>query len=159
MTGEEALRRLAALCAKGEHCTGELDDKMRQWGLDDAVRHRVLESLVSRHFVDDSRFCRAFVADKLRFEHWGRRKIEQALWQKHVPEEVSTPVLDALSDEEYIEQLSPLLKAKWPSVKGRSEYERSMKLIKWAMGRGFSLGQIRKAIDGMGVETDGMPEE
>lgn len=159
MTEEDALRRLAALCAKGEHCTGELDDKMRRWGLDEAARCRVLDYLISRQFVDDSRFCRSFVTDKIRFEHWGRRKIEQALWQKHVAKEISAPILDAIPDEEYMEQLRPLLKAKWPSVKGGSDYERSMKLIKWAMSRGFSLEQIRKAIDEMGVEADELPDE
>lgn len=38
---EKALANLANLCSKGEHCAGELIDKMRRWGLDEAAQERV----------------------------------------------------------------------------------------------------------------------
>ena len=66
ITEEMALSSLADLCSKGERCTGDLDEKMRKWGLEDNVRQRVLDYLTSHHFVDDERFCRAYVNDKVR---------------------------------------------------------------------------------------------
>ncbi len=147
ITEEKALANLAALCSKGEHCTGELDDKMRKWGLDDEARKRVLEYLTERQFVDNTRFCRSYVNDKVKYDKWGRRKIEQALWLKHIASDISGPILDEVPDEDYLTALRPLLKAKYPTIKAKTDYERSMKLIKFAMGRGFELRLIRQCID------------
>jgi hypothetical protein len=87
MTEEKALSALAALCARGEHCTGEMNDKMVRWGLDEEARRRIIEYLVGHQYVDDERYCRAFVNDKVKYDRWGRRKIEQALWAKHIAPE------------------------------------------------------------------------
>jgi regulatory protein len=144
---EKALSKLAGLCSKKELCTGDLDDKMRKWGLDDDARQRNIDYLVEHQFVDNSRFCRAFVNDKVKYNKWGRRKIEQALWTKQIPSDVSEPILDAVPDEDYLAALRPLLKAKWPTIKAKNDYERSMKLIKFAMGRGFEIRLIRQCID------------
>ena len=81
MINEETARataKLAALCAKAEHYTGEMDKKLRQWGISTEDRQTVIDYLVTNHYVDDSRYTEAFVEDKIRFNQWGRRKIEQA---------------------------------------------------------------------------------
>ena len=105
-------------------------------------------------YIDDARYTEFFVHDKIRYNRWGRRKIEQALWQKRVDNSISTPVLDAVEDEEYLEVLRPLLASKYPTIKAESDYERSMKLIKFAMGRGFTIDLIRKCINEGVVEAD-----
>lgn len=74
LTYEEALRKLGNLCARGEHCTGEVDEKMKKWGLSEADRQRVVSYLVAHQYIDDERFARAFVHDKLAYDGWGRRK-------------------------------------------------------------------------------------
>ena len=52
-----------------------------------------------------------------------------------------------MPDDEYLTVLRPLLKNKLPGIKATTDYERSMKLIKFAMGRGFTIDLIRKCID------------
>ncbi len=159
MTEEKALSALAALCARGEHCTGEMNDKMVRWGLDEEARRRIIEYLVGHQYVDDERYCRAFVNDKVKYDRWGRRKIEQALWAKHIAPEVSASVLDDVDDDDYLAALRPLLKAKWPTIKGASDYERSMKLIKYAMGRGFEMRLIRRCVDEMADVDDSYDDD
>ncbi len=159
MTEEKALSSLAALCARGEHCTGELNDKMVRWGLDEEARRRITDYLVGHQYVDDERYCRSFVNDKVKYDRWGRRKIEQALWAKHIATEVSASVLDDVDDDDYLAALRPLLKAKWPTIKGASDYERSMKLIKYAMGRGFEMRLIRRCVDEMADVNDSYDDD
>lgn len=117
-----------------------------RWGLDEEARQRVIDYLVSHQYVDNERYCRAFVNDKVKYNHWGRNKIAQALWQKRVPEDIATAVLDEVPEEDYLDVLRPMLKAKWPTIKADTDYERSMKLIRFAMGRGFELDTIKKAL-------------
>lgn len=144
---EQALKKLSALCAKGEHSTGEADTKMRQWGLDTQARSRVIAKLVEEKFIDDRRFANYFVNDKIKLNHWGQRKIETVLRQKGVDKQIIDDALNAVPDEEYLAILRPMIKSKMETVNGASDYERAMKTIKWAAGRGFTLDIIQQCID------------
>lgn len=146
MTEEDALKRLSALCAKGEHCSGDVKEKMRKWEMDDDTIGRVIARLTADRYIDDERYTRAFVADKLRYNRWGRKKIEQALWMKHVDRGVVQAVLLEIDDEEYLDVLRPLLQSKRKSIKAASEYEMNGKLFRFAAGRGFSSDLIQRAL-------------
>lgn len=152
MTEQQVLARLTAECAKAEHCTGGMLEKMRRWGVDDDVQARVMAYLIKGKYVDDERFCRLFVRDKIRFNGWGRRKVEQALYQKRIDKVVSGPILDAIDDSEYINVLRPLIRSKRKSIKAANEYERNQKLMKFALSRGFEWNIIRQCIDGAEIE-------
>lgn len=146
LSREKALAKLAALCAKAEYCTGDMEDKMRRWGLDSDDIKENLAYLVDNKYIDNARYCKAFVNDKIAYNRWGRRKIEQALWMKRVPESVSAPILDTVPEEDYIKVLKPLIASKAATVKADSDYERQMKLTKFALGRGFSMDEIKQCL-------------
>jgi regulatory protein len=122
-------------------------EKMRRWELDDEAQARVMQRLVSERYVDDERYARAFVKDKVRYNKWGRRKVEQALWQKHIDEDIRQRVLDEVDDEEYLAVLRPLLKQKRKTTKADSDYELNQKLVRFALGRGFTFDIIRQCLD------------
>lgn len=148
ITEQEALQKLSALCARAEHSSGEMLEKMRRWQLPEDARERVLDRLIDEKFVDDERFARLFVREKIRFDRWGRRKIEQALYQKGVASDISRRVLDEVDDEAYVAELKKLIAAKRRSVQAESDYEMRAKLTKYALGRGFDYNVIRQCIDG-----------
>lgn len=148
ITEKEALSKLTFLCSQAEHCSGEMLEKMRKWELDDKAQARIMEYLIKGKYIDDERFCGFFIKDKIKYNKWGRRKIEQALYQKRIEKDVYTPILDSVDDEEYIKILRPIIKNKRKSICAKSEYEQNMKLIKYAMGRGFAFKIIRQCIDG-----------
>ena len=148
ITEQEALQKLSALCARAEHSSGEMLEKMRRWQLSEDARERVLDRLIDEKFVDDERFARLFVREKIRFDRWGRRKIEQALYQKGVASDISHRVLDEVDDEAYVAELKKLIAAKRRSVQAESDYEMRAKLTKYALGRGFGYHVIRQCIDG-----------
>ena len=148
ITEQEALQKLSALCARAEHSSGEMLEKMRRWQLSDDAREWVLDRLIDEKFVDDERFARLFVREKIRFDRWGRRKIEQALYQKGVASDISRRVLDEVDDEAYVAELKKLITAKRRLVQAESDYEMRAKLTKYALGRGFDYNVIRQCIDG-----------
>ena len=86
---KKALLRLTTLCVQGEHCEKDILAKMEKWGLGKEMQASIMEYLVKERFVDNERYCRAFVSDKMRYNHWGQRKIEQALWLKGIEKSVS----------------------------------------------------------------------
>ena len=122
MTEQEAYLQLAALCAQAEHCEQEMRDKMRRWELDETVQNRIVDRLIKERYVDDERYARAFVKDKIRYNKWGRRKVQQALWKKRIDADIQQRVLDEIEEKEYLDILRPLLKQKRKSIKAESDY-------------------------------------
>ena len=153
-TENDAYLTLAALCAQAEHCQYEMLEKMRRWEVPEDAQARVMARLIKERYVDDERYAQAFVKDKIRYNKWGRRKVEQALWQKRIDEDIRKRVLDEVDDDEYLSVLRPLLKQKRKSVKANSDYELSQKLMRFAVGRGFTFDIIRQCIDVGDAEED-----
>lgn len=146
-TEQEAYLTLAALCAQAEHCQYEMVEKMRRWELSEEAQARVMAKLIKERYVDDERYAQAFVKDKIRYNKWGRRKVEQGLWQKRIDEDIRKRVLDEVDDNEYLDVLRPLLKQKRKTIKAKNDYELNQKLMRFAMGRGFTFNLIRQCLD------------
>ena len=151
MTEQEAYLQLAALCAQAEHCQQEMRDKMRRWELDETVQNRIIDRLIKERYIDDERYARAFVKDKIRYNKWGRRKVQQALWQKHIDADIQQRVLDEIDEKEYLDVLRPLLKQKRKSIRAANDYELNQKLARFALSRGFTFDLIRQCMD---IEDD-----
>ena len=151
MTEQEAYLQLAALCAQAEHCQQEMRDKMRRWELDETVQNRIIDRLIKERYVDDERYARAFVKDKIRYNKWGRRKVQQGLWQKRIDADIQQRVLDEIDEREYLDVLRPLLKQKRKSIRAANDYELNQKLARFALSRGFTFDLIRQCMD---IEDD-----
>ena len=147
MSEQEALLRLTSLCSTAEHCSHEMLEKMRRWEIDEDTQARIMEYLLKEKYIDDERYASFFAKDKIRYNKWGRRKVEQAMWQKHIDADIQQRVLGEIDDDEYLLILRPLLKSKRRTVKAANNYEMNMKLIRFAMGRGFTMDIIRQCLD------------
>ncbi len=152
MTEQQVLQKLTALCSSAEYCSHDMIEKMRRWEVDEEVQARIMDHLLRERYIDEERYCRYFVKDKLRFNKWGRRKIEMALAQKRVPKEIVANVLGEIGDSEYVEILRPLLRQKERSVKARNDYELNIKLARFAMNRGFGYDIIRQCLGDMEID-------
>ena len=155
-TEQEAYLQLAALCAQAEHCQQEMRDKMKRWGMAIEVQERVIARLVKERYVDDERYARAFVKDKIRYNKWGRRKVQQGLWMKRIDDNIQQRVLDEVDDAEYLAVLRPLLAQKRKNTQAQSDYELTQKLVRFAFGRGFTYDIIRQCLD---VDEEMIPDD
>ena len=155
ITEQEAFLQLAALCAQAEHCEQEMRDKLKRWELDTAAADRIIARLQKERYIDDARYARAFVKDKIRYNKWGRRKVEQALWQKRIADDIRQQVLDEIDEKEYLDVLRPLLQQKRRTTKAENDYALNQKLVRFALGRGFTFDLIRQCLD---VNDDDFPD-
>jgi regulatory protein len=155
-TEQEAYLQLAALCAQAEHCQQEMRDKMKRWEMAPEVQERVITRLIKERYIDDERYARAFVKDKIRYNKWGRRKVQQGLWMKHIDDDIQQRVLSEVDDTEYLAVLKPLLKQKAKSIKAENDYELTQKLVRFALGRGFTYDIIRQCLD---VDEEMIPDD
>ena len=147
LTDEEALNRVASYCSAAEHCRAEVNEKLQRWGIAYETIARILERLETEKYIDDERYCRAFVNDKFRFAKWGKMKIAQGLYMKKIPSDVAWRHLNESDEEEYLSSLRDLLASKRKSIHAKDDYELNGKLMRFAVSRGFELKDIRRCIE------------
>ena len=145
-TENELKTKAEAYCAKTERCPFEVEQKLSQWGADEEMTSRILASLVKDRFIDTARYCKAFVRDKYRFARWGRNKIAQALRMKRLPAEDIRIGLEEIDEDEYNRMLRETLAQKEKQVTGKNDYECAVKLIRFAVSRGFTLDEVKRYI-------------
>lgn len=138
-TYDELLFKASAYCAASEHCVAEVRDKLRTWGANADDTDRITAYLLTEKYVDELRYCEAFVRDKFRFNRWGRIKIGVMLRSKGLSEGCIAQALSQIADDEYLRMLSELLRAKSRTLKFRDEYDRRAKLLRFAQSRGFEM--------------------
>ena len=76
------------------------------------------------------------------------KKGDRVLFAKYSGNEVK------VDDEEYLQVLRPLLQGKRRQLKAMSEYEANGRLIRFALGKGFTFDIIRQCLDTEGHETE-----
>ncbi|MBQ8968386.1 MAG: RecX family transcriptional regulator [Bacteroidaceae bacterium] len=137
MEEKEALERAAALCSRRECCVSEIEEKLRRWDVPTEMQERIISRLIAEHFIDETRFCRAYALDKMRYNHWGRVKIDQMLRVMGLSEHDRHTALSQLPEDEYLDTLEKVARSKAPAITGKSDYERRGKLMRFLFGRGF----------------------
>ena len=142
LTPEQAVVRLETMCARAERCTRELRDKLWQWGISAADADSIIAGLVERRFVDDTRFARAYINDKVRFARWGRRKIRAALATKFIDSRMVSELLDEIDETVYSDNLTSVLKLKASSLHEPNTYEGRTKLFRHGVSRGYEPDMV-----------------
>lgn len=150
---EAAIRHLETLCARGEECRYDLDEKLRRRGFSASDREEILDNLERKRFFSDARFAAAFAHDKMLFNRWGKMKITMALRAKRISPAIIRDALDLLSEEEYEQVLEDFLRAKARTIAGLDTYEGRTKLYRAAIARGFESSLVSRLIKTLTYEV------
>lgn len=140
-TLESLLNRAATYCAMGERCLSQIKEKLFAWGANASQAEQIMDYLVDNDYTNETRYAHAFTHDKVRFQHWGRVKIQAALTQKRVDRSAVREALEDINEEEYRESLRHLVEQK------RRTTEERDKLLRFLAGHGFTYDEICDVLD------------
>lgn len=146
MTKEMALNRAMALCSKMEKCTSDLVSKLKSWGMHSEEINEIIDKLQDLNFLNEERFTKAFVRQKIEINHWGKQKIKAALHQKKVEREIIEHILNEIETEKYTNVLWSILLHKNKSIEKQNNKEQKEKLLRFALSRGFEYELANKLI-------------
>lgn len=136
------LDRLRTLCSRREYCSSDVFTKalrLLDGNREDA--QNVLDSLTEEKYVDDLRYSRAYARDKSSISGWGSTKIRYMLSAKGIAREV---IEDALRDIDRISAEGRLVKLMQNKSRAlKADPDRKLKLMRFALGRGYSYDDIR----------------
>ena len=137
----DALSWAAAYCSKSEHCAADVLAKLDKYELSPVETQRLIA------YLEQARYARSYAMDQFRFAHWGRLKIAQALRMKRISDQNIQNALEEIPHEEYMQVLRHLLQEKQKKITAKNDYEYTMKLLRFAYGRGFEPEYIRQCIN------------
>jgi len=143
---EQTLHRLAAYCSRAERCEWDIRRKMDVREIPFDQQNSIIQQLRKEKFLDEERYCKAFVNDKVKYNRWGINKIRFELGKRQIPEILIREALKNLDPKETREQLRQLIEQKKKSVKGKNEWEIQQKLLRFAASRGFSQEDIEAVL-------------
>lgn len=147
----EWLAKAQAYCARAEHCAADVRRKFYEWGLQDAeikdfspedgldIADFIEENLYADNFLNDRRFCEAYVHDKVVYQSWGRLKIQAGLRALQLPESEIRSALENIDETAYFDNLRKLIRAR----KTDSEDKR----LRFLLQRGFTYEEIKEIRD------------
>ncbi len=147
LSEEKALYRVAAYCSQAERCESDVRKKLINWELPENEQNRIIKRLQDEKYLDHNRYCRSFINDKIKYNKWGEKKIIYELRKKQVEEKFYLPILEELGKDDFEEQLIHILKVKNRSTKAKDDYDRKTKLMRFALGRGFSMDHVIQCVD------------
>lgn len=154
LTEAQALNRIAAYCSRTERCESDVRKKLQSWELTEESIDQIIARLKKENFLNEERYCRSFINDKAKFNKWGVTKIKFELRKKNIAESMINRCLDELENEQFEQPLFDLLSSKIKTIKAANDRERNMKLIRFALGRGYSFDQIKKTLQKMDLKDD-----
>ena len=143
---EQGLQRAAALCCQSEHCVTDITEKLLRWGVSREDSDRIIDRLIDEKYIDESRYALAYVRDKVRFSHWGRVKIKSMLRMLRVSEQDISNAFDSFDEDEYFGVLEDVIESKRRTLPEAESYASRVKLIRFALQRGFEMHEITKFI-------------
>ncbi|HUD06283.1 MAG TPA: regulatory protein RecX [Candidatus Saccharimonadales bacterium] len=129
------------LIAHRSRSEGELVDYMKRKRLDQDLIDRTIIRLGRVGLVDDLKFSRAWVSNRINLKHSSILQIKTELRKKHISAELISQVLD----EAEIDELS-LIKILIERKRTIARYQDSQVLMSFLSRRGFSYDKIKQAL-------------
>ena len=151
---EIAYSKLVDWCNKAERCRFDLVRKLKLWGVESGFIDACIARLQKNNLFNDARFASAFAHDKSTLQRWGGQKIRMHLKSRGIADEYIKEALAVLEPETHRENIRELALRKWPSIKGKTDYERTSKLIQFLLRKGFNYDSIRKELSATNFNLD-----
>ena len=143
---------LVEKCLPLRHERAKTDVCVCRPGLSASEADEVVARLRAERFLDDERYARAFVHDKLAFNRWGRLRLRRELRAKRIAAEAIDAALVAIDEVAYRDTLLALLRAKLPQGGDTSPQARA-RLLRNAMAHGFETSLVIDCLRQLALDT------
>lgn len=111
----------------------------------------IISSLKKDGYLSDLRYAAAFARDRSSISGWGSAKIRYALAAKGLDRDTVSAALEQIDESRASSRLEKLLETKYRSLASSSDkesvYRLRDRLIRFALGRGYSYDDVLPVVD------------
>ncbi|GAA0069095.1 recombination regulator RecX [Clostridium sardiniense] len=124
----------------------EIRDKLLLKEFDEETIEKTVEFLKEYGFIDDSKFVRMFVKDRIKNQ--GKNKIKYALLQKGINKYLIDEVFEELDRDDEIKRAIELCEKKYLSIIKREsdDFKIKNKITRYLLGRGYDYDIAKECI-------------
>ena len=144
---KETTEKIQSFCALQDRCQWEVENKMRQWGVEEYIIENIVTDLILEKFIDEQRFSESFCRGKFRIKRWGKVKIKNELILRKISISCIQKGLEQIENKEYYSVLKELYEKKKNSIKDKNQFIRKGKIVKYLQQKGFESNLIWELIN------------
>lgn len=142
------LARMQDLCNRAEHCSYEIEKKLRDRGYPQALIRPIIANLEESGLIDNRRFARAYVHSKAAYSGWGRLKIRSGLIAKRIDRDtIESALIEEIDNKDYTLGAFKAIRSKLRSLPPDTPpRDAKMKLMRFGASRGYEASLIIKIL-------------
>lgn len=125
----------------------ELRDYLKNKEEDTIIIEEVIDKLIDYKYLDDDRFTKAFIKDKLNFTNWGDYKIKNELKRLGVNEEIIYNNMTSIGDNIYYERINKIIDKDISTNKKYSGIKLKNKIYNHLLTLGYSKEKVISIIN------------
>lgn len=132
----DLIDRAQRYCATAEHCPADVEQLLKRLFATREQIDEVIGVLKEQKYIDEARYCKAYVHDQVMFHEWGKLKIQAVLRTKRLPDTAIQEALDTIDEDTYASNIRKLIHARRNDDK--------QKLMRFMLQRGYTFYDMRR---------------
>lgn len=130
----------------------EVKEYLSKKGYSSEIIEKTCEYLISKDYINDKKYAKAFINDKLKINKYGRNKIKNSLIQRGIDSNIIESAMYSLDEDIEIENLKYHAEKKYNLLK--KDKNMKPKLINHLLYKGYSYDMIKSVISNMVFEVE-----
>lgn len=151
-TFKKNLERLRKFCAYRERCHSEVETKLRELEIYGEDAEEIILALMEERFLSEERYVKTFINDYVKLKSWGRKKLEQRLFEKRISKPMIQFALEQIDEERYAENLHSLLEKRLRAIKPKNQWDKKQKIYSHLLMKGYTIPEIEDALNSLEQE-------
>lgn len=133
-----SLKKIKKACSLKELCEYDINEKSKKYGLSQEETEKLIDELKKSNYINEERYCQAYINDKIKYNRWGKNKIRYTLKNKGINHYLINDKLENTDTDFYEKIVSSEIKKKANSLKKEKDYlVKKQKLIRFCYQRGY----------------------
>lgn len=146
----EVMDYVFRLLARKTVSSHEVIGKLKQRNVPEALTRDVIQYLLERNYLDDTRYLKTAVKEQIEFKGYGAWRIVSNLRQKGFEkQEILAIYHDLTNQEEESLRAREFAEKRWPGIRGKNLTHRKKKLSDQLLRQGFSYEILSEILENL----------
>jgi regulatory protein len=135
---DEAKSRMERYCAYRERCHKEVTEKLREMRMIPDAVDLIIHHLITKNYLNETRFAKAFVRGKFRIKKWGKNRLVRELKARDISPYNIKLALKEIAESEYLTVFHELSEKRWKQLSSEENLQKKKrKFADYLLYRGW----------------------
>lgn len=137
----------------------EINEHLEKNNVTDILKEKIVSELKTQNLINDEKFAKAFILDKINFNNYGPLKIKKLLAEHNIEENIINSELSKIDSEIYYEKIKKFVDKKVSTNRKYSNYMLKQKIMTDLINLGFSKEDINSCLNEIETNDNNLIEK